>query len=41
VISYTWEQKKGERDREELIYELYLQLGQLNADLNWLKKIWA
>jgi hypothetical protein len=30
--------KKGERDREELIQELYLQLGQLNADINWLKK---
>ena len=30
--------KKGDQDREELIQELYLQLGQLNADLNWLKK---
>jgi transposase len=30
--------KKQDKDREELIQELYLQLGQLNADLNWLKK---
>ena len=27
-----------DQDREELIQELYRQLGQLNADLNWLKK---
>jgi hypothetical protein len=26
------------RDQEELIQELYLQRGQLNADINWLKK---
>jgi len=30
--------KSKEKDREELIQELYRQLGQLNADLNWLKK---
>jgi transposase len=30
--------KRKEKDREELIQELYRQLGQLNADLNWLKK---
>jgi len=30
--------KKAERDQEELIQELYRQLGQLNADINWLKK---
>jgi transposase-like protein len=38
VDLFADKRKKGERDREELIQELYLQLGQLNADLNWLKK---
>jgi transposase-like protein len=33
--------KNRDQDREELIQELYRQLGQLNADLNWLKKIWT
>lgn len=35
---FTDKRKNGEQDREELIQELYRQLGQLNADLNWLKK---
>ncbi len=30
--------KNRDQDREDLIQELYRQLGQLNADLNWLKK---
>ena len=35
---FTDKKKNRDRDREELIQELYRQLGQLNADLNWLKK---
>ena len=35
---FTDKRKNGDQDREELIQELYRQLGQLNADLNWLKK---
>ncbi len=38
VDLFADKRKKGDQDREELIQELYLQLGQLNADLNWLKK---
>jgi hypothetical protein len=30
--------KKKELDREELIQELYRQIGQLKVDLDWLKK---
>ena len=32
--------KKKELDQEELIQELYRQIGQLKVDLDWLKKIW-
>ena len=35
---FTDRRKNRDQDREELIQELYRQLGQLNADLNWLKK---
>lgn len=35
---FTDKRKAHDQDREELIQELYRQLGQLNADLNWLKK---
>ena len=35
---FTDKRKSRDQDREELIQELYRQLGQLNADLNWLKK---
>ena len=35
---FTDKRKSHDQDREELIQELYRQLGQLNADLNWLKK---
>ena len=35
---FTDKKKSGEKDQEDLIQELYRQLGQLNADLNWLKK---
>lgn len=35
---FTDKRKNRDQDREELIQELYRQLGQLNADLNWLKK---
>lgn len=35
---FTDKRKGREKDQEELIQELYRQLGQLNADLNWLKK---
>ena len=35
---FTDKRKAHDRDREELIQELYRQLGRLNADLNWLKK---
>ena len=33
---FTDKRKNRDQDREELIQELYRQLGQLNADLNWL-----
>lgn len=35
---FTDKRKSRDQDQEELIQELYRQLGQLNADLNWLKK---
>ena len=35
---FTDKKKSREKDQEDLIQELYRQLGQLNADLNWLKK---
>lgn len=38
VDLFADKRKSKDQDREELIQELYLQLGQLNADLNWLKK---
>ena len=38
VELFTDKKKSREKDREELIQELYRQLGQLNADLTWLKK---
>jgi transposase-like protein len=31
--------KKEDRDREELLSELYQQIGQLKVELEWLKKI--
>tara|TARA_B100000315_G_C14394032_1_gene503377 strand:+ start:124 stop:369 length:246 start_codon:yes stop_codon:yes gene_type:complete len=30
--------KKQDRDQEDLISELYRQIGQLNVELDWLKK---
>ena len=30
--------KKGDRDREGLLSELYQQIGQLKVELDWLKK---
>jgi putative transposase len=30
--------KKEDRDREELLSELYQQIGQLKVELEWLKK---
>ena len=39
LVDLFADKRKGkDQDREELIQELYRQLGQLNADLNWLKK---
>src|ERR1035437_3452828 len=35
---FTDKRKSHDQDREELIQELYRQLGQLNADLNCVKK---
>jgi len=42
LIDLFADKRKGrEKDQGELIQELYRQSGQLNADLNWLKKIWT
>jgi len=30
--------RKEDRDREELLFELYQQIGQLKVELDWLKK---
>lgn len=35
---FTDKRKSKDRDQEELIQELYRQVGRLNVDLNWLKK---
>lgn len=38
VDLFTDRKKKKERDKDELIQELYRQIGQLKVDLDWLKK---
>jgi hypothetical protein len=38
VEVFADQRKKKELDREELIQELYRQIGQLKVDLDWLKK---
>jgi putative transposase len=38
VDLFTDKRKDRDKDREDLIQELYRQLGRVNADLNWLKK---
>lgn len=38
VDLFSDKKKRRDQAREDLIQELYRQLGQLNADLNWLKK---
>ena len=35
---FTDRRKKKERDNEELVSELYRQIGQLKVELDWLKK---
>ena len=35
---FTDRRKKKERDHEELVSELYRQIGQLKVELDWLKK---
>ncbi len=35
---FSDKRKKAERDRDELEAELYRQIGQLNVELEWLKK---
>jgi len=35
---FTDRRKKKDRDSEELIEELYRQIGQLKVELDWLKK---
>lgn len=35
---FTDKRKSKDRDREELIQELYRQIGELKVDLDWLKK---
>ena len=38
VDLFTDRRKKKELDKDELIQELYRQIGQLKVDLDWLKK---
>jgi transposase-like protein len=35
---FTDKRKSRDQDREELIQELYRQIGELKVDLDWLKK---
>ena len=35
---FTDKRKSRDKDREELIQELYRQIGQMKVDLDWLKK---
>jgi len=35
---FTDRRKKRDKDQEELISELYRQIGQLKVELDWLKK---
>jgi len=35
---FTDKRKSKDQDREELIQELYRQIGQMKVDLDWLKK---
>ena len=35
---FTDKRKSRDQDREELIQELYRQIGQMKVDLDWLKK---
>ena len=38
---FSDKRKSRDQDQEELIQELYRQIGQLKVDLDWLKKIWT
>ena len=38
VEIFTDKKKQRERDQEDLIQELYRQIGQMKVDLDWLKK---
>ncbi|OSS41299.1 hypothetical protein DESAMIL20_852 [Desulfurella amilsii] len=35
---FIWKRQKAEQDKDELIEELYRQIGQLKVELDWLKK---
>jgi len=35
---FTDRRKKRDKDQEELISELYRQIGQMKVELDWLKK---
>ena len=42
LVDLFSDRRKGqEQDNENLIAELYRQIGQLKVDLDWLKKIWT
>lgn len=38
VEIFSEKKKRKDRDKEELIRELYQQIGQLKVELDWLKK---
>lgn len=38
VDLFTGKKKKTDKDKDELIEELYRQIGQLKVELDWLKK---
>jgi transposase-like protein len=38
VEIFNGKKKKGDKDKEELVQELYKQIGQLKVELDWLKK---
>ena len=42
LVDLFSDRRKGEeQNNENLIAELYRQIGQMKVDLDWLKKIWA
>jgi transposase len=41
VDLFNRNRKKAEDNKEELIQELYRQIGQVKFDLDWVKKIWT